>query len=315
MLAAALAGVLVWRGRRAASPRPEAAVVSLAAAPPVRDAVQGGPVAGRAHLPPSLSGTAPDGSLVVDESGRLAVTRETRRFFDYYLAAEDGPGRARARLAAETRRRLPDGAVPEAIGLLDRYLAYRRRARAAIQVPDTTARLDLLHALRERTLGPEASRAFFADEEATERAALERARIFADPSLDVAERERRAAALEDGLPEPVRAARAEALAPLRAMQEEARMRAGGTSSVEIRALRERSFGTEAADRLEELDRQRAAWQQRIDDYRAAREAVEQNPSLDAAARAGAIEALRAERFTAEERPRITVLDGVERVGR
>ena len=110
---------------------------------------------------------------------------------------------------------------------------------------------------------------FFADEEATERAALERARIFADPSLDVAERERRSAALEDGLPEPVRAARAEALAPLRAMQEEARMRAGGTSSVEIRALRERSFGTEAADRLEELDRQLAAGQQRIDDYSAA----------------------------------------------
>src|SRR5438552_1929875 len=195
MLAAALAGVLAWRGRHAASSRPEAAVVSLAAAPPARDAVQGGPVAGRAHLPPSLSGTTPD------------------------------------------------------------------------------------------------------------------------PSLEVAERERRAAALEDGLPEPVRAARAEALAPLRAMQEEARMRAGGTSSVEIRALRERSFGTEAADRLEELDRQRAAWQQRIDDYRAAREVVEQNPSLDAAARARAIEALRAERFTAEERLRIPVLDGVERVGR
>src|SRR5438132_14295073 len=124
MLAAALAGVLAWRGRHAAASRPEAAVVSLAAAP-ARDAVQGGPVAGRAHLPPSLSGTAPDGSLVVDESGRLAVTRETRRFFDYYLAAEDRPGRARARLAAATRRRLPDGAVPEAIGLRDRYLASR----------------------------------------------------------------------------------------------------------------------------------------------------------------------------------------------
>ena len=68
MLAAALAGVLAWRGRHAASSRPEAAVLSLAAAPPARDAVQGGPVAGRAHLPPSLSGTTPDGSLVVDAS-------------------------------------------------------------------------------------------------------------------------------------------------------------------------------------------------------------------------------------------------------
>src|SRR5207245_9077547 len=182
-------------------------------------------------------------------------------------------------------------------------------------VAESTARLDLLHALRGRTLGPEASRAFFADEEATERAALERARIFADPSLDVAERERRAAALEDGLPEPVRAARAEALAPLRAMQEEARMRAGGASSVEIRALRERSFGIEAADRLEELDRQRAAWQQRIDDYRTAREAIERDGSLDAGAGERAIETLRSERFTPEERLRVVALDRIRQAER
>ncbi|TMA37186.1 MAG: lipase chaperone, partial [Deltaproteobacteria bacterium] len=265
----------------------------------------------------SLAGTVADGELAVDESGRLVVTRETRRFFDYFLAGggEEGVGRAKARLVAEVRKRLPVSAVPEAIGLLDRYLAYRRRAWLAEQAPDVGARVSLLHALREQTLGAEAARAFFADEEAADEAAIERARISADPSLDDAERERRAARLEERLPEPVREARAQALAPLRLMQDEERLRASGASPAEIRALRERSFGTEAADRLEDLDRQRAAWQRRLDDYREARDAIARSDSLDAGARDRAIETLRAERFTPEERLRVVALDRIRETQR
>src|SRR5207253_1639564 len=189
----------------------------------------------------SLAGTVADGELAVDESGRLVVTRETRRFFDYLLAGggEEGVGRARARLVAEVRKRLPVSAVPEAIGLLDRYLAYRRRARLAEQ----------------------------------------------------------------------------ALAPLRLMQDEERLRASGASPAEIRALRERSFGAEAADRLEDLDRQRAAWQRRLDDYREARDAIARSDSLDAGARDRAIETLRAERFTPEERLRVVALDRIREAER
>src|SRR5439155_20762236 len=104
MLAAALAGVLMSRARRPAPSHPDAAVVRLVAVPPARQVVQREAIARRRPLPPSLSGTVADGSLAVDESGHLAVSRETRRFFDYYLAADDGPGRARARLVAEMRR-------------------------------------------------------------------------------------------------------------------------------------------------------------------------------------------------------------------
>ena len=327
LLAAALAGVLASRGRRVPrrySVEHEVAPVA-ALAPPGRpveaergDALgrQGGATA-RRSLPPSLAGTVADGELAVDESGRLVVTRETRRFFDYFLAGggEEGVGRARARLVAEVRKRLPVSAVPEAIGLLDRYLAYRRRARLAEQAPDVGARVSLLHALREQALGAEAARAFFADEEAADEAAIERARISADPSLDAAERGRRAARLEERLPEPVREARAQALAPLRLMQDEERLRASGASPAEIRALRERSFGAEAADRLEDLDRQRAAWQRRLDDYREARDAIARSDSLDAGARDRAIETLRAERFTPEERLRVVALDRIRETER
>ena len=331
VLAAAVAGVLARRGRQqmvsrrldpgvtplAVAPSPHAARPSRSREPERADA--GTPEGGarrRRHLPSSLAGTAPDGQLAIDDGGRLVVTRETRRFFDYFLAAgaEDGAGRARARLVAEVRSRLPARAVPEAIDLLDRYLTYRRRARVAEQAPDAGARLSLLHAVREQTLGPETARAFFADEEAVEEAGVERARIFADPWLDAAERERRAAALEERLPELVREARAEALAPLRLAHQEGQLRASGASAAEIRALRERSFGAEAADRLEELDRQRVAWQQRLDDYRVARDAIERNESLDAGARDRAIETLRSERFTPEERLRVAALDRIRQAG-
>src|SRR5207237_256335 len=152
LLAAALAGVLALRGRRVpARYSVEHEVAPVAAlAPPGRpveaergDALgrQGGATA-RRSLPPSLAGTVADGELAVDESGRLVVTRETRRFFDYFLAGggEEGVGRAKARLVAEVRKRLPVSAVPEAIGLLDRYLAYRRRAGSGPPPPEAGRR-------------------------------------------------------------------------------------------------------------------------------------------------------------------------------
>ena len=94
-----------------------------------------------------------------------------------------------------------------------------------------------------------------------------------------------------------------------------RLRASGAQAAEIRAVRERSFGVEAADRLEELDRQRAVWQQRLDEYREALDAIEQNESRDAGARDRAIEALRAERFTPEERLRVVALDRIREAER
>ena len=332
VLAAAVAAVLAGRNRREPLPRrSDGGMAPLAVARPAHAARPRRPresaeadtaraerrAARRRRLPSSLAGTAPDGQLAVDDAGRLVVSRETRRFFDYFLAAgaEDGAGRARARVVAEIRSRLPGGAVPEAIDLLDHYLAYRRRARGAEVAGDAAGRLDRLHVLREETLGPDVARAFFADEEAAETVAAERTRLIADPSLDPAERERRMAALEERLPEPVRRARAAALAPLHLAHEEAELRASGAPATEIRALRERSFGAEAADRLEELDRQRAAWQQRLDDYRAARDAIEHDGSLDAGARERAVETLQSERFTPEERLRVAALDRIRQAER
>ena len=78
-----------------------------------------------------------------------------------------------------------------------------------------------------------------------------------DEFLGEAERAERLEALEARLPERVREARLQATGPLRVRQEVEALRDAGASEREIFAARERAFGTEAAERLAEMDRERA----------------------------------------------------------
>src|SRR5262249_39840908 len=83
--------------------------------------------------PRSLRGTRVDGGLAVDAAGRFMATPDARRLFDYFLATagEETPERIRARIVAAIEQRLSGDAARDATALLDRYLAYRERARHA----------------------------------------------------------------------------------------------------------------------------------------------------------------------------------------
>ncbi|MEW6267753.1 MAG: lipase secretion chaperone, partial [Thermodesulfobacteriota bacterium] len=126
-----------------------------------------------------------------------------------------------------------------------------------------------------------------------------------------AERARRAAELEASLPPEERARRREATAALDLRAAEADLAASGGSADELHALRERMVGREAADRLATLDAQRRAWNERVADYRAARAAIDGEPSLDAREREAAIARLRVERFSETERLRVEALDDID----
>lgn len=271
--------------------------------------------------PRSLRGTRVDGGLLVDENGRFVPTLDARRLFDYVLTAsgEVSAEALRARIVHEIERRLPPGAVTEATALLDRYLAYRERVRAMAgaegsDAADLEARLATLIALRREMLGAEAAEAFFAEEEADARRLLEVRRVMRDPALSAEARAERIAAIdaaaEAELPPEEREARAamRLATTLRAAEDEVRSRGG--DAAELQQLRERLAGPEAAGRLADLDRQRAAWQSRVDAYRAARERLANDPSLDEAARAAATQRLLDESFTEPERRRVAALDRI-----
>jgi lipase chaperone LimK len=273
--------------------------------------------AAAAPLPRSLRGSEVDGSLAVGADGRFLPTPGARRLFDYFLSAagEEPLDVIRERIALHVRGVLPPEAAAGAVEALERYLGYRealRQLARAGQVPDDLERrLQWIRELRQEELGPELARAFYAEEEEVMLVDLARREVLLDASLDAAERAQRLDALEARLPEAVRAARARATAPERTRREVERLRQRGASDAEVFAVREEAFGWEAAQRLAELDRSRAAWDERLADYRAARDALLADPELAPDARARAVEALREERFAGGERERVAAL---ERVG-
>ena len=82
------------------------------------------------------------------------------------------------------------------------------------------------------------------------------------------------------------------------------------SDVERTAEREALWGKEAAGRLAQLDRQRAQWDARIEQYLLARSRIDANRGLSDAARAQAIANLRAQQFNDVERRRIASLEAI-----
>src|SRR5262249_33736103 len=179
---------------RATSASPVARPAAGAAPAATRD----DPAATLGPRPRSLRGTRVDGGLAVDAGGRLMATPDARRLFDYFLATagEEPPERTGARIVAAIAQRLSGDAARDATALLDRYLAYRERARHA------TTRDELLAARRD-TLGADAD-ALFADVTTLEEMAVEVARTASDPRLSPEERAARRAALEASLPQSLR---------------------------------------------------------------------------------------------------------------
>ncbi|MES1940085.1 lipase chaperone [Salinisphaera sp. T5B8] len=89
------------------------------------------------------------------------------------------------------------------------------------------------------------------------------------------------------------------------------MREQGASDAEIRERREALLGPQAAQRLEQIDAQRAQWQQRVADYSAERARILANDGLAPDDRERAIEALRQARFNDAERRRIQSLEHIQ----
>lgn len=282
----------------AARPLPVPALASDASLPP---------------LPASLSGTEVDGGFVVDAQGRLVVTPDALDLFDYFLSAsgEEPLEQIRARIEREIARRLPPQAQPAALDLLERYLAYREALRKLYENEDLAElslerRFQRIRELRREHFSERERQALFAAEEERWRIDLARQRVAHDPELTPEQRAQQLAALDAELPEEVREAREVALAAVQLRRDEAALRAAGGSDAEIRALREQRFGAEAADRLDELDRSRARWNERVDAWQRERERLLAADATDAE-----IVERRAERFEGAELQRVLALERIE----
>ena len=267
-------------------------------------------------LPASLRGTEVDGALPVDANGNLVVGPAVRRFFDYFLSAagEESEAALQTRLGAEIRARLDGAAAAQALDLLDRYMEYRarardlgaearRRSRCAAGTRQTAARRGVRCRGRARTV--------------RRRRGAGRGRHGAAAGAVGPRHERRregpparragGAASRGRAPCPCRQPGAAASVPRGSAAARARRVARrdprrAPASVRTGARRTASRSSTASA---------PHWQQRVDDYRRDRAAIESDSSLSEAQRNAAGDALLAGRFSEPERLRVQALDSLQ----
>lgn len=283
---------------------------------------------GLESLPGSLAGTEVDGVFEVDANGHLKITNGIRHIFDYFLSTvgEEPVDTIAARIRAYIRYRLKDPAATEAEKILDGYLQYKTAlatlppgqsapAEGSYDLAAIRQQMAQVQALRSQFLSPEVIQAFFGDDDSYDRYTLERLQVLQDKSLSDAQRAEQLAALQQQLPVSTQAAMNNATQAqnLNALTEDWRQRGG--SPDELRRIRESLVGPEAADRLEQLDRDNAAWDQRLANWFIQRDAVRSNPGLSESDREIQVARLRSDLFTEQERVRVQALESLHDSGR
>lgn len=316
LTSALLLGWYLSSGNEAPTPAPAPAVTAqdsrISAPPSLPPPSAPARLTPAAQEPTSLRGTQVDGELLVDARGNLVLTSQVRHLFDYFLSliGEESGLQARQRIRDHLTAQLDEPARGQALELLETYLDYQYQlvdleARFAVaeHLEDLLAREQAVQQLRARLFSREAHEAFFAGEEIYNNFTLERLTIQQDPSLSDREKGLAIEALRENLPEEMQ----QLLVPqihndLR--EQTLALRAAGADEGRIRQLRMGMLGPEATERLEELDRSRAEWRERVAAFQQERERILSQPGLAESDRRAAVNALLEEQFTANERLRL-----------
>jgi lipase chaperone LimK len=253
----------------------------------------------------SLRGSSIDGEVAFDERGRLRMTPDLRRRFEYYLAllGEFSVADLKRLLLEDVREAHGEAAMAAVQAAFERYLGLRQASTGIAAGLDIEQRHAALQALRRQWFGADAD-SLFADEIAHDAYTLERLRLAQLPQPLAEQAQNALRALR---PARVNAeedlAHSGLLADEQTRQFEAMQLDPSTRSTEREAL----WGALAAARLEALDRERAAWEQRLRDYAIQRARVSADHSLDPSARERALRDLINARFEGPERVRVLSL--------
>lgn len=277
-------------------------------------------ITGLENLPPSFRGTDPDGELRADNQGNLIIQHEIRLLFDYFLSGigEEPQATIAARIRAYIGHQLREPAVTQANQLLDAYLALLDGS-LALDKPDTETDFDTdtiaghlqqVSELRRTYLPHDVADAFFGEDEAYDRYTLGKLSILKNAQLSTEEKNQQIASLESQLPEDLQRflQRSQQTVQLHALTVELRNQ-GGTNE-ELYQLRSEQVGADAAERLAQLDIDRAQWKNRIDSWLADRENFLRDPQLSRADRPELLAQWRNERFNGAEVKRVEALERI-----
>ncbi|HET8706492.1 MAG TPA: lipase secretion chaperone [Pseudomonadales bacterium] len=258
------------------------------------------------------------GALEVDSGGHLLVNANVRRVFDFFLtAADDAPfEQAVARMRAYIDSKLPASAAQEAQQVLEAYLALKQAvdeshyfSDASVQedslgVQDLLVRKKELTALREKYLGAETTRGFFAEDEAFDDFCILRKQILQETNTLAQDKAKRIAALESALSDTQRYAyndnaRKQDLARLTEQWANER-----GSAADLRQIRISLLGQEMAAVLETQDKENAQWDIRIANWLDQRNKLLHDQATPEVEKNARLDFIRSTQFTFEEIPRV-----------
>lgn len=280
-------------------------------------------ITGLEQLPASLQGTEVDGMLLADENGNLVINHDIRRVFDYFLSTlgAESLAQIQQRLRSYIKDQLPVNAAQQAEQLLVKYMALNQ-ALSKLELSNETEANTLLETavLRERLLSIQSLRhehlptdvigAFYADEDALDQLALERIDIMQDNTLSEDERTKALSDLEESIPSHLQ----QVMSDLNKQQQlntlTNHLRSNGGSDADIYQLRERIYGSEAAERLAQLDISRQQWQIRMTRWLHERDSLMAVRGLDDSDRQQQIDRLRRDYFEPDEINRVRILEGI-----
>ena len=238
----------------------------------------------------SYQGTQPDGAIHLDENGNVIIDKDLKRLFDYYLSAigELPLDQMRKYLQEFASEQLTPEQLEQLLQYFDQYHNYLTQADVFFEnMGDGLSlqeKMQLLSAFRLEQLGLTMSDAFFADEQnyieyvLTDRNSDE----MIEQQLAWLQAENQATAFQD------------------VVIENQQFINENTNPTEVYQYRVEQYGQEAADRLSQLDQQRAQWQSVVDTY------VEQRQQIDNQQSALSLEQLHSN-YTAQEIRRLQAL--------
>jgi lipase chaperone LimK len=279
---------------------------------------------GLEDLPKSLAGTEASCALETTADGHLLISIGLRHCFDYFLAAvgEESIPTLTARIRAQLRHRLREPALGEAEQVLAGYLAYllgvadiEKRLAAPlpgqVDLEGIRQQREQIMALRAQHLSPEVIAVFFGDDDAYDLYVLARLELMQNKGLSPQERARQLAELEQQLPEAIRASLevTNRYLDLRTLTDDWQQRSG--SAEELRQIRTNLVGEEATARLEALDQENAAWDERMSAWHEQRAALLSSAGLSQEDRERQLDEQRKRRFGNEaERRRVEALERI-----
>ncbi|HET8871690.1 MAG TPA: lipase secretion chaperone [Aquabacterium sp.] len=226
----------------------------------------------------SFMGTTPDGQLA-DQGQDLVLSPALIRRFEYHLTAvgERTQEQIRAAILKDISTELNARGQKEAQRILDAYLKFKTALGSVSQpkMGEVSAVSLALHFkairdLRAQYFSPDEVKALFGSGDEYEDYTVRKVAITQNPSLTAAEREAQLEQLKSTLSPEGRANIEQPVIHLTLAAKEQAAREHGATAAEIQQIRTDLVGADAAKRLAALDKEEAAWQERIRQYKEAR---------------------------------------------